>query len=238
MIQKEGEFISSVTIEPAYSVRVSKSSTEYDTWEWFTTANTRHIELCELFKTFPILYIPVLGIKKIIKLFFLHRTKEKRTLLCKMNFYSFYPLSFPFFSFLCIKVTRETFNDVITRTWRPFRIVIRFFTIKDRSDVRSSGSSSPDTIATLPLSSCSAIIHARDLKDSLKDQRSSHFFHCVRFWKKRRIKSIDSFEYEILWYSVKIWRLKKKNQRRIQHGKRGEKNFERHSDFFFFFFFF
>lgn len=154
-----------------------------------------------------------------------------------MNFYSFYPLSFPFFSFLCIKVTRETFNDVITRTWRPFRIVIRFFTIKDRSDVRSSGSSSPDTIATLPLSSCSAIIHARDLKDSLKDQRSSHFFHCVWFWKKRRIKSIDSFEYEILWYSVKIWRLKKKNQRRIQHGKRGEKNFERHSDFFFFFFF-
>lgn len=124
------------------------------------------------FKTFPILYIPVLGIKKIIKLFFLHRTKEKRTLLCKMNFYSFYPLSFPFFSFLCIKVTRETFNDVITRTWRPFRIVIRFFTIKDRSDVRSSGSSSPDTIATLPLSSCSAIIHARDLKDSFKDQRT------------------------------------------------------------------
>lgn len=189
------------------------------------------------FKTFPILYIPVLGIKKITKLFFLHRTKEKKTLLCKMNFYSFYPLSFPFFSFLCIKVTRETFSDVITRTWRPFRIVIRFFTIKDRSDVRSSGSSSPDTIATLPLSSCSAIIHARDLKDSLKDQRSSHFFHCVRFWKKRRIKSIDSFEYEILWYSIEIWRLKKKlNESNMENGERKISNGIPISFSFFFFF--
>lgn len=237
MIQKEGEFISSVTIEPAYSVRVSKSSTEYDTWEWFTTANTRHIELCELLKRFQSC-IPVLGIKKITKLFFLHRTKEKKTLLCKMNFYSFYPLSFPFFSFLCIKVTRETFNDVITRTWRPFRIVIRFFTIKDRSDVRSSGSSSPDTIATLPLSSCSAIIHARDLKDSLKDQRSSHFFHCVWFWKKRRIKSIDSFEYEILWYSVKIWRLKKKKKSKTNPTRKtGREKFRTAFRFLFLFFF-
>lgn len=31
MIQKKGEFISPVTAEQAYSVRVSKSSTEYDT---------------------------------------------------------------------------------------------------------------------------------------------------------------------------------------------------------------
>lgn len=155
-----------------------------------------------------------------------------------MNFYSFYPLSFPFFSFLCIKVTRETFNDVITRTWRPFRIVIRFFTIKDRSDVRSSGSSSPDTIATLPLSSCSAIIHARDLKDSLKDQRSSHFFHCVWFWKKRRIKSIDSFEYEILWYSVKIWRLKKKKKSKTNPTRKtGREKFRTAFRFLFLFFF-
>lgn len=185
------------------------------------------------FETFPILYIPVLGIKKITKLFFLHRTKEKKTLLCKMNFYSFYPLSFPFFSFLCIKVTRETFNDVITRTWRPFRIVIRFFTIKDRSDVRSSGSSSPDTIATLPLSSCSAIIHARDLKDSFKDQRSSHFFHCVRFWKKYRFVRI--WNIVIFCKNLKIKKKKIKDESNTENGERKISNGIPISFSFFFF---
>lgn len=135
-----------------------------------------------------------------------------------------------FFSFLCITVTRETFNDAISRTWRPFCTVIRFFTIKDRSDrdVRSSGSSLPDTIATLPLS---MIIYARDLKDSLIKE---HFFHCIHThvylydelydFKKSEELKVSIF---ILIRSnikrnvmIKIWRLKRKKVIRTSWGSR------------------
>lgn len=152
--------------------------------------------------------------------------KEGTSLLNEFYF-SFF---LPFFSFLCITVTRETFNDAISRTWRPFCIVIRFFIIKDRSDrdVRSSGSSLPDTIATLPLN---MIIYARDLKDSLIKE---HFFHCIHThvylydelydFKKSEELKVSIF---ILIRSnikrnvmIKIWRLKRKKVIRTSWGSR------------------
>lgn len=135
-----------------------------------------------------------------------------------------------FFSFLCITVTRETFNDAISRTWRPFCIVIRFFTIKDRSDrdVRSSGSSLPDTIATLPLN---MIIYARDLKDSLIKE---HFFHCIHthvylydeFYDFKKSEELKVSIFILIQSNIKrnvmikIWRLKRKKVIRTSWGSR------------------
>lgn len=111
MIQKEGEFISSVTIEPAYSVRVSKSSTEYDTWEWFTTANTRHIELCELLKRFQSCIYQYLALKKLQNCFFY--TEQRRKKLCFVKWISI--LLSSFFSLLFFSLYKSHERNV---QWR------------------------------------------------------------------------------------------------------------------------